>query len=548
MRRDEQALKPSVPLVALGVVAALAAVYGWQKFYFLTDDSYIDFRYVANSLAGRGLVFNAQPFRPVEGYTSLLWVLVLRTVWELLGAEPPDAAGVLALLCGFGTLWLVFLLFWRIRLPAKLERWRIVFLALILAGTLTNRTFLAWLSSGLETALFNLLFTWWLFECTRPEGIDNDRVVFRISLSAMLCALCRPDGLLIVAGTVALLALIGRLRRTSLRFTWPLLIVPAHILWRWKTYGDWLPNTYRAKFVHMWPESGIRYLASFVLENGVWWWLVLLIIWVRRPARTDEPTRGGVLLTAVPLAVVIGHFAYYTFIIGGDHFEYRIYSHLVPLLFLSAVFFASRLTEEPSQAAALVAGFILVSWPIQWVHWWKTQDLTRREQTYKMVQPIAQEFPRPFRLIVAQWDDWQKWLIQHSVGMRHQEHKVYWQFQLRRMPTRDVGMTYGRSERLIFATRHVGVPGWIFPNVNVVDELGLTDAIVAREGVPSEDRQMAHERNPPAGYVECFRTNIYLQNGVHVREGIAPLTDDEVRACESRDWTKAGGATVSEEQ
>ncbi len=537
-----------MPLVALGVAAALAAVYGWQKFYFLTDDSYIDFRYVANSLAGHGLVFNAPPFRAVEGYTSLLWVLVLRTVWEVLGAQPPDSAGVLSLLCGFGTLWLIFRFFWRIPLPAKLEGRRTLLLALILAGTLTNRTFLAWLSSGLETALFDLLFTWWLFESTRPEGVDSEPVLLRLSLSATLCALCRPDGLLIVAGTVAQLVLVGRLRRGSLRVIWPLLLVPAHILWRWHVYGDWLPNTYRAKFVHMWPESGIRYLASFVLENGVWWWLALLIAWALRPARPSEPARGAILLTAVPFAVLLGHFAYYTFIIGGDHFEYRIYSHLVPLLFLSAVFFATRLTEEPGKVAALVIGFILVSWPIQWVHWNLTQGLVKREQTYKMVQPIAQEFPWPLRPIVAQWDGWQKWLILHSVGMRHQEHKVYWQFQLRRMPSRATGMTYGLEKRLIFATRHVGVPGWIFPNVNVVDELGLTDAVVAREGQPGEDRQMAHERNPPAGYIECFRSNIYLMNGVHLRDGIAPLTDDEVRACESRDWSKAGNVPVAEEQ
>ena len=55
-----------------------ACIGGWHLFYFLTDDAYITFRYVSNSLAGRGLVWNPAPFRPVEGYTSFLWAIVLR--------------------------------------------------------------------------------------------------------------------------------------------------------------------------------------------------------------------------------------------------------------------------------------------------------------------------------------------------------------------------------------------------------------------------------------------------------------------------------------
>ena len=58
--------------LCLGAAVAVATYYGWKLFFFSTDDAYIAFRYVSNSLAGHGLTWNARPFRPVEGYTSFL--------------------------------------------------------------------------------------------------------------------------------------------------------------------------------------------------------------------------------------------------------------------------------------------------------------------------------------------------------------------------------------------------------------------------------------------------------------------------------------------
>ena len=122
-------------LLTLAVLVAVAAFLGWQRFYFLTDDAFIAFRYVSNSLLGRGLVWNPAPFRPVEGYTSWLWVMMLREVWSITGVEPPVAANVLSLLFGYGTLYLGYRFVDRMQLPASLARWRLAFLALVFVGT-----------------------------------------------------------------------------------------------------------------------------------------------------------------------------------------------------------------------------------------------------------------------------------------------------------------------------------------------------------------------------------------------------------------------------
>src|SRR5512147_2488841 len=94
--------------ILLLVVGALGLLAGWNLFYFQTDDAYIAFRYVANAHVGRGLVWNPAPFLPVEGYTSFLWVMILRAVWALTGIEPPDSSNWISLAFGAGSLWLAY--------------------------------------------------------------------------------------------------------------------------------------------------------------------------------------------------------------------------------------------------------------------------------------------------------------------------------------------------------------------------------------------------------------------------------------------------------
>jgi len=314
--------------ILLFVVTVVGLLAGWNLFYFQTDDAYIAFRYVANAHAGRGLVWNPAPFLPVEGYTSFLWVMLLRAVWWLTGIEPPDASNWISLAFGAGSLWLATRFVRRMRLPAGFEPDRLALIAVGLVGALTNRSFLAWLSSGLETALFNFLLIWFVYEALAPapQRASNGWVI-RLCAAAGLAALARPDGMLAVACAVAILltdtALLAQPRR--LLFALPLAMVPAHAFWRRWFYGEWLPNTYYAKYTGAWPESGIRYAASFVLEYGIWVWLLIAAVWLLREARGLRPPRISRLWSSrnafAAVGLLLAHWFYYTFVIGGDHFE-----------------------------------------------------------------------------------------------------------------------------------------------------------------------------------------------------------------------------------
>jgi arabinofuranosyltransferase len=521
----------------VGLGAAAVTTLGWNLFWFLTDDAFIAFRYASNLLHGWGLTWNPPPFVPVEGYTSFLWVALLALVWAVTGVAPPDSANWLSLLFGYGTLYQSLRIFRRMALPEAFRRHRSWLIGLCFLGIATNRTFLTWLSSGLETSLFNFCVTSWVFFALDADPRRGRAWVARTCVFAALLALTRPDGLLFCAATVLLVAVRwigdGTPRSGLVLAMLPLSLVPLHLIWRRATYGVWLPNTFYAKVVSAWPESGARYLLSFAIENGLWVWGLLAILAAARAGRRLAYSRFSPLVVCGALAA---HAGYYTFVVGGDHFEYRIYSHLIPLFFVSAVWLAARALPRPGASIAALALLVLASWPIPWVHWNQTREIRSRQQAHLLAVPIAESFPAFLRGPVSGWDRLQAWLIAHAVCVRHQEHKIFWEFMRDRLPSREAGSKIAWGQRAVMAAGNIGVLGWVLPEVAILDASGLTDRVVARAPIDSaRERLMAHDRSPPEGYLECFRPNARIEEGVLVF-GSRPLPDDVIVACEAQGW------------
>lgn len=323
----------------IGVIALVAAAVGIAAALAWTcDDAYIAFRYVSNARDGHGLVWNRAPFEPVEGYTCYAWVMLLWAVWEVFGVAPPEAAHPLSIGFGVGLVAATAAAAARVadrqhrRLPAGTVLVAVACVAL-------NRTSLNWFTSGLETALFNLAFVSWVFVAFRGDAGRSGRRLVVWALWAAVAALTRPDGLLLVAAT-ATAALVGAVRgdrpwRATFAALAPLLAVIAHVAWRRVTYGEWLPNTYYAKVTTPWPEAGLRYLVCFAVEQGAWLWPLVFAPWaVLALARAGGAAARGLLarLPAVAAAcAVLFHVGYYCLRVGGDPFEYRVLSYLVPL-------------------------------------------------------------------------------------------------------------------------------------------------------------------------------------------------------------------------
>jgi len=138
-----------------------------------------------------------------------------------------------------------------------------------------------------------------------------------------------------------------------------------------------------------------------------------------------------------------GQMLYYTIVIGGDHFEYRVYSQLVLLIFITFLWLLNALRLRMQSAALLFALFIVLSWPVPWLHWYATHDLNDRATTVVMRVPMVKAaqraFPQTPNFVLSYlraFDQLQFWLIGHSVCMRHQEHKVFYLYLTETLPSR----------------------------------------------------------------------------------------------------------------
>ncbi|MEI6147786.1 MAG: hypothetical protein WCS01_01710 [bacterium] len=562
-----------IGLLILLFAGAIGLYAGWRLFWFLTDDAFIAFRYVSNSILGHGYVWNPPPFRPVEGYTSFLWVAFLDGVWRTLGIEPPVSANWLALAFSGLTLLLASAMVLQLRWSDRLRSYRVGFVALLLLGTLTNRTFLAWTSSGLETAMFNFFVTLWLYAALFRPPLSSASSILMLSTASAAVALTRPDGYLYAAAAVGLTGMTLLKERGRLCWTWFLATLPfgipvLHALWRRHFYGTWLPNTYYAKRTTAWPESGGNYLHSFVLEYALWFWLAIMgVILLRhawcylrdgRSVRISDRPSGfqavyelGVRL--IPVLTLAFHLLFYTLLIGGDHFEYRVLSHLIPLLFVALIWAVNSVEWRLTPALGTVLACICLSWPVPWVHWAAAQRRDARPYAPEMARemilgpvPIEHAFPKALRGYTRAFDQLQDWMLLHYVCVRYHGHRYFWRQQVADSPSREEGLGMSGEDFPVLATHTVGILGWVLPRVNIIDLHGLNDYVVARTPHPwYMTRHMAHERYPPSGYVEDFVPNVTLEGKkITVTPRAKALTAADIIAIERR-WVQKVGQPLT---
>ena len=501
------------------------ALLGWFSWVarFLCDDAFISFRYVRNLLEGHGLVFN--PGEYVEGYSNFLWVLELAAVWGALGVPPEQAAPWLSAACTAATVGA--LLWWVARLPHLQHRGMTAWMALGLLCS--SATFAVWTSGGgLETRQFTLFIV--LAVVCLSLYRDSRRGLLMASLSLAAAALTRPEGPLIAACccgwfVVQRMADTGRLNpdwRRLLYLAAPFVIlVGAHFLWRYAYYGEWLPNTYYAKHVRPWYESGFRYLWAAALETGLYLLIPLSFAALRERLREyrDGTYALALLLVGVHMAYVLR--------IGGDLFEYRPLDFYWPLLALPAAagivhlgswiaarqwlrrFSPGSAVSARTCAIILFVPVLFYAGAIQGALLFAGAAIRERIQQRLHIELddgnaawllAAPGMPR----LVAISNDLRRQAFRQYVAARFVEHREFANQQLRRWkPYENMDREVIPGDALTVAGA-LGIRFYYLPDLKVIDFHGLTDATVARNPVerPNRERHMAHDRRPPVGYLE----------------------------------------------
>ncbi|MEO8377320.1 MAG: hypothetical protein ABI579_06590 [Candidatus Sumerlaeota bacterium] len=193
-------------LAALGALLAVFCLIAFGTYSHLGEDAFITFRYTRNFAHGHGLVFNTGEH--VEGYSNLLWVLIL-TPFEWIGVRLHVVARVLSTL-SFG--------------------------GIVVAGW--------WCARRLAQPMDRLWLRWWLPASIALEPYlhyHDDRGLETVPYAAALaCALLvlATNGRVWLAGALGAAATL--LRPEGIGFVAPLVVVAAMAEWN----GEWKKNNF----------------------------------------------------------------------------------------------------------------------------------------------------------------------------------------------------------------------------------------------------------------------------------------------------------------
>jgi len=457
-------------LLVLAAIVVAAVGIAWL-IRWTTDDAYISFSYARSLVRGDGLTWFGEH---IEGYTNFGWVL-----WVAGGI----AAGVDPVVWAWGG----SLAALAVALAATYRVVRVrsgsVPAAACATGLLaTNFTFLAFATSGLETmAQTALLVIAWL-DVERLQRVPAaPRRLVRLSLACALAIWIRLDSAVIVVVLAVVVGVRLARERAGAR-AWLAAIAPATALlggwlaWKLAYYGDILPNTFHAKvgLSATSVRNGASYAGAF-LHAYLLWPVVLVISAVAAVRRRRAP--------GVPVALVATWFAYVV-VVGGDFMEFRFFVPAMPALF---AIIAEAVTSTPGstpgtaklppawlRAAAIVSLLGAVSWRHAAQFDGVSDDLS-----YDSVHVMATFYG------VLPDGDWER-----------------------------PGLALRAALATTGATLACNGAGAIpyFAELPTVDQLGLNDRWVAREGVRAPDNypRPGHQRFATYDYLVSRKVNFVI--------------------------------------
>ncbi|MFH1418548.1 MAG: hypothetical protein ABII12_09730 [Planctomycetota bacterium] len=413
---------------------AIAAFHILRLPRYLTDDAFISFRYARNLLDGHGLVFN--PGERVEGYSNFLWVL-LTTGGMVCRLEPAAWARAMGAIALFATVSVAARL--AMRLTASL--WAALATAVLLA---TSTALCASTMGGLETGLYCLLVT----------GAIASVIRGRHALASILMGLAactRPEGLGLCIVAAAILWV--ERRRLLNRRRWFALIGPCALIvasltaFRLAYFGDWLPNSVRAKSALLpllreapfgdWPglilnTAGLRYVGDFMRQTFGPFVLFAVVPMIRCAERR---WMAHVLLAPVFMGVTV---AVYNF--GDWMTSFRLLTPYLPLLTVAVVWGVTESARAFRQRVAGGRARRLIGWAATGAVVWCALN------QYQWRRPAIRENPD---VAVAA-------LLANS-----------------------------RQPHLLAATDVLGRLGYYSGSTRILDMAGLTDRHIATRGRPA---------------------------------------------------------------
>ncbi len=319
----------------LGAIVLIIGFFHSFALRWVSDDSFITFRYVKHFVEGNGIVYNIG--ERVEGYTHFLWLLILSAV-KFVGLDPVSMSMTLGLACFLGLLVLYILISKKITPPG------VIIFPITAALLAMNYDMDIWATGGLETSLYTLLisaaFYLWFF-----TSLPHQRKVVLTGLILILTTLTRPDGALFTIISAILLLLQERRSGKPIAKAFTsivLLLLPSiligipYLIWKYSYYGDIFPTTFYAKSADQsYFGQGLFYIILFF--KAYWSAAAALIAWVvlrfflKKLPSDSRGSLGSPTITAFVAIVVycIGYVA----VVGGDFMFARFMIPILPFMY-----------------------------------------------------------------------------------------------------------------------------------------------------------------------------------------------------------------------
>ncbi|UCE25777.1 MAG: hypothetical protein JSU74_06985 [Candidatus Zixiibacteriota bacterium] len=307
--------------VSIGILVVALVILGIHANYylpFISDDALISLRYAERLADGKGL--NWTDGKPVEGYSNLLWILLLLPgAW--LGADLIVVSRVLGFVCN-GLLIAAVIYYTSLMGPVRAGPASIGALTLALAVPVA-----VWSIGGLEQPLAACLLAWAIVLCLQcvKEDKASSKYLWGASLCLALLSITRLDGILFTGALVAGVIIVRGLSKRWLSFGLRLMMLPVLFyicqqIFRMVYYGEWVANVALVKISPSWHHisAGADYLMrglwvlSPISEIVIIFVITILIRW----RRVDKSRRERVVFLAVPLIFWAGYLVF----IGGDVF------------------------------------------------------------------------------------------------------------------------------------------------------------------------------------------------------------------------------------
>ena len=329
------------------MVGGSSVVIDGQRYFFLADDPTISLRYGRNLARGLGLVWTAG--ERVEGYSNFLWVIYMAALHKLPIPTAQMALAVMLTNVAIAIAGMVLLYKLARRLPGAA-----LLAPLAVAAYAMNGDIFEWMLRGFETSAMATLLLASLYRLLLDADDGRPRLGTYLLIGSL--TLVRTDGLVLAGPLLLVAVLTTRQRGRALLLSGLALVMPAaHLLFRWRYYGDLLPNT---AYLKMFGWHG-RYKAGFLwtLKFYTAYPIAALLVAATAFRKGDWRLRAPALLCLM--------FTAYTIYVGGDSFSgFRFLAPIIPLFVMIALVSAWSLSTPAVEArlAAIAARVLRPSW------------------------------------------------------------------------------------------------------------------------------------------------------------------------------------------